>query len=187
MRRAVAGAIEQEQRFGRVGQRDQQGMVAPLAVVGDVHAVLALGVGGHDGAIGIQDRFVEELGRLLSPDPEPSLVDGVHQAQDVGFGEAAAEVPGGGGVGNALGTQGVEIDLVVASQFEMLDPGAPSQDVEGDVEDVVGFVIGEVAFEKMEVSVDAGDQAGLQQDLRATRSMAPRPPALRPWTRPASS
>ena len=102
---------------------------------------------------------VEELGRLLGPDPQPRLIDGVHQGQDVGLGEAAAEVPCGGGVGDALGAQGVEIDLVVASQFEVLDAVAAGQDVEGDVEDVVGFVIGEMALEEMEVAVDVADQA----------------------------
>ena len=48
-------------------------MVAPLAVVGDVHSFLALGVGLHDGAIGIQDRLIEKLVRLLSPDPQPRI------------------------------------------------------------------------------------------------------------------
>jgi hypothetical protein len=63
-----------------------------------------------------------------------------------------------------LGAQGVEIDLVVASQFEMFDVGAPSEDVEGDVEDVVGLVIGEVAFEEVKVAVDVTDQAGPARD-----------------------
>ena len=63
-----------------------------------------------------------------------------------------------------MGSQGVEIDLIVASQFEMFDPRAPSRDVEGDVENVVGFVIGEVTFEEMEVAVDVADQAGLASD-----------------------
>ena len=65
---------------------------------------------------------VEERGGLLGPDPQPGLVDGVHQVEDVGLGEAAAEVARGGGVGDALGAQGVEIDLVVAPQFEVLEP-----------------------------------------------------------------
>ena len=54
-------------------------MVAPGAVVGDVHALLALGVGGDEGAVGVEDRLVEERGGLLGPDPQPGLVDGVHQ------------------------------------------------------------------------------------------------------------
>ena len=64
-----------------------------------------------------------------------------------GFGEAAAEVPFGGGVGEPLGAQGVEVDLVVASQFEVFDAFAAGEEVEGDVQDVVGFVIGEMPLE----------------------------------------
>ena len=74
--------------------------------------------------------------------------------------EAAAEVPFGGGVGDALGAQGIEIDLVVAPQFDVLEALAAGEDVEGDVQDVVGFVIGEMALEEMEVVVDVADQAG---------------------------
>ena len=86
-------------------------------------------------------------------------IDGVHQGDDVGLGEAAAEVACGGGVGDALGAQGIEVDLVVAPQFEVLDPFAAGEDVEGDVQDVVGFVVGEMSFEEMEVAVDVADQA----------------------------
>ena len=121
LRGAVAAAIEQEQRFGRIGQRDQERMVTVLAVVGEVHPLLALGVAGHDGAIGVQDRLLEELVRLLSPDPQPRFIDGVHQGEDIGLGEAAAEVPGGGRVGDSFGSQGIEVDLIVAPQFEVFD------------------------------------------------------------------
>ena len=44
------------------------------------------------------------------------------KVEDIGLGEAAAEVARGGGVGDALGAQGVEIDLVVAPQLEVFDP-----------------------------------------------------------------
>ena len=60
---------------------------------------------------------------------------------------------------------------------------AAGEDVEGDVQHVVGLVIGQVAFEQVEVLIDVGDQAG----RCATRSMAPMPPAASPWTRSASS
>jgi hypothetical protein len=62
------------------------------------------------------------------------------------LGEAAAEVPGSRGVGDPHGVQGVEIDLVVAPQLEVFDPFAAGQDVVGDVQDMVGFVIGQMPF-----------------------------------------
>jgi hypothetical protein len=86
------------------------------------------------------------------------LIDGVHQGHDVGLGEAAAEVPFGGGVGEPLGVQGVEVNLVVASEFEVFDAFAAGEDIEGDVQDMVGFVIGEMPLEDMEVVVDVADQ-----------------------------
>ena len=67
VRGAVARAVDQEQRLGRVGQRDQKGMIAPGALVGDVDVALALGVGADQRAVGVDDRLVEELRRLLRP------------------------------------------------------------------------------------------------------------------------
>jgi hypothetical protein len=60
----------------------------------------------------------------------------------VGLGEAAAEVAGGGRVGDAAGAQGVEEDLVVAPQLDVLQAGPLAERVVGEVEDVVGFVEG---------------------------------------------
>ena len=97
---------------------------------------------------------------LLFPDAEPGLVDGVHQVQDVAPAEPPAEISGRGGIGDPLGAQGIEVDLVVASQFEMLELGAPGQDVEGDVQHVIGLMVGEMAFEEVEAVVDVGDQSG---------------------------
>ena len=67
VRRAVAAAVDQEQRLRGVGQRDHQRMIAPGAVVGDVDALLALGVGGDEGAVDVDDRLGEEAGGLLRP------------------------------------------------------------------------------------------------------------------------
>ena len=78
--------------------------------------------------------------------------------QDVGLAEAAAEVPFGGRVGDAHGAQRVEIDLIVAEPLEVLEAAAAGEEVEGDVEDVVGLEIGEVALQQVEVVVDGGDQ-----------------------------
>src|SRR5580698_148896 len=158
LRRAIATAIEQEQWLSRIGQRDQERMVAVLAVVGEVHSLFALGVTGDDGAIGVHDRLVEEFGRLVRPNPETDPIEEVHQGDDVGLGEPAAEVPGRGRVGNSLGSQGVEIDLVIAPQFEVLDSLAADEDVEGDVQDVVGFVVRKVPLEQLKVAVDLLDE-----------------------------
>src|SRR5262249_53906235 len=74
------------------------------------------------------------------------------------------EVPFGGRVGDAHGADGVEIDLVGAAELEMFEAAAAGEDVEGDVQDVVGLEIGEVALQEVEVVVDGGDQAGAPGD-----------------------
>jgi hypothetical protein len=70
-------------------------VVAPLPLVGEVDAPLALAAGDHDRTVRVEDRLVAELVRLTAPDLEPRVVDGVHQRPDGVLVEAAAEVAGG--------------------------------------------------------------------------------------------
>src|SRR5271156_1296954 len=135
-------------------------MVAVLAVVGEIHPLLALGIARDEGAVGVQYRLFEEHGRLLGPDPLAGFIDRVHQGHDIFPTEAAAQVAGSRGIGDALGSQGVEINLVVASQFEVLDPLTAGEAVESDVQDMVRLVIGEMHFKKVKIVVDVADQAG---------------------------
>jgi hypothetical protein len=90
-------------------------MVSPGAVVGDVHALLATAAAASERAVGVEEGFLEEVLRLLLPDPEPDLIEGVHEPDDIGLAEASAEVPGGGGIGDAYGPEGIEVDLVIAA------------------------------------------------------------------------
>jgi ABC-type methionine transport system permease subunit len=85
-------------------------MISPGAIVSDVHPLLAAGAGGDECAVDVEDGFVEEVGRLLLPDLEPGLIEDILKALDVVGGEAAAEVAGGGGVGDAVGPEGVKED-----------------------------------------------------------------------------
>ncbi len=150
VRGTVPTAIDQVERFGRVGQRDEQGMITPDPVVIDVNALLALGVGWNHRAVGFDDRCVEEFGGLLSPDAQPRPINEIHQVQDVSHGEAAAEVAGGGRVWDTLSSERVEIHHIIASQFEVFEALAADENIEGDVQDMVGIVIGEVPFEQEE-------------------------------------
>src|SRR6185312_10241297 len=69
------------------------------------------------------------------------------------------EVPGGGGVGDALGPQGVEVDLVVAADLQVLEAAAARQEVVGDVQDVVALEVRQVPLEQVEVLIDVPDQS----------------------------
>jgi len=134
-------------------------------------------VGGDDRTISVDDRFLEELLGLLVPDAEAGLVEGVHQVQDVAPAESPTEVSRGGGIGDPHGAQGIEVDLVVASQFEMLELVSPGQDVEGDVQDVIGFMVRQVPFEELKLLVERGDQPGpAGQQEHGTNTAAGQPP-----------
>ena len=144
VRGPVAGPVDDAEHLAGVGQRDDQRVITPGAVVGDIDALLAAGAGGDEGAVGVDDGLVEEVGRLLFPDLDPGLIEDVLEGLDVVGGEASAEVAGGGGVGDSVGAEGVEEDDVVASQFDVVEAGAVAQGVVGEVEDVVTLVIREV-------------------------------------------
>ena len=159
MGRPVTATIGQEQWLGGVGEGNDQGMITPDTVVGDIDALLALGIGGDEGAVDVDRGLVEERGGLLSPNPLSGSVEGVHEVKDVRQLEPAAEVSRGGGIGNSPGAEGVEIDFVVASPLQMLDLAAAGQDIEGNIQDVIGLVIGKVAFEEMELLIDVPDQS----------------------------
>jgi hypothetical protein len=129
--------------------------------VGDVHALLTLARRLHQEAIHVEDGLVEEGGGLLGPDADADVVDAVLQLADGGLVEAAAEVAGGGRIGDALGAQGVEEDLIGAAEFEVLQAGAVGQGVVGEGQDVVGLVVGQVELEQVQATVDGLDEADL--------------------------
>src|SRR3954462_201247 len=49
----------------------------------------------------------------------------------------------GGGVGDASGAERAEVGLVVAAELDMFEASPAGEEVERDVQDVVGFVVGE--------------------------------------------
>ena len=158
MRGAVARPIDDTEHFAGVGERDDQRMVAPDAVVGDVHAGLAHAGGFRQGAVHVNGGAGEEVGRLLGPDPLPRRVDGVDERVDVGRPEPPAEVAGRGRVGDAACAQRVEEVRVLAAQFDVLQTGAVAQGVVGEIEHMIGFVVRQVQFEQVQAGINGLDQ-----------------------------
>ena len=147
MRGPVAGAVDQPEHFAGVGQRQHQGVITPGAVVGDVHALFALAAGFHQGAVHVDDGYVEEGGGLLLPDALANLVESRLQGVDVGLGEAAAEVTGSGRVGDTAGAKGIQEIDVVAAQLHVLEVAALAENVVGEVEYVIGLMIRQMDLE----------------------------------------
>ena len=98
---------------------------------------------------------------LLPPDLQPRGVEDRLQAEEGGRIEAAAEVARRGGVGNAAGAQGVEVRLVAPQQFEVFQAGPSGQQVVGDVQHVVGIVIGQMDLQQAEAAIDGLVEAEL--------------------------
>ena len=64
----------------------------------------------------------------------------------------------------------------------MLELGAAGQDVQGDVQDMVGLVVGAMAFEQMQVVIDVSDQSSPACQQSMADATWPNP-----WTRSPSS
>ena len=165
VRGTIAGTIDDAERLAGVGQGDDQGMVAPGTVIGDVHALLTLAGGGDQGTVGIEDGLVEEANGLMLPNADANAVKDVLQGIDVGNGKASAEVTCGGGIGDALSAQSVEKVNVIAAQFDVLQTIAATQGIEGDVEHMVGLGVKAENLEDVKVLVDGVDQADITGQL----------------------
>ena len=150
----IARAIHHVQRLARVGQGEHQGMITPLPLVVNIHALLALARGLDHRAVGLQHGLLEEALRLLPPDLHAGLVEDLLQAVDVRGGEAAAEVALRGRIGNAPGPQRVEVAFVVAQEFQVFQARAARQEIVSDVQHVVRFVVGQMDLQHLQAVVD---------------------------------
>jgi hypothetical protein len=105
-------------------------------------------------AIHVHDGLPEEGGRLLLPHGQTCVVDDVVQRLQVLACEASAEVARGSGIRDPASTQGIEEDLVVAEQLQVLQAGASTERQIGQGQHMVGLVVGHVKLEQLEASVD---------------------------------
>jgi hypothetical protein len=124
-------------------------VITPGAVVGDVQALLALAGGSYQRAVHVDRGQREEVVGLLPPDAPADVVEDVLQGVDVGRREAAAEVAGRGRVGDAAGAQGVEKHFVVAAELDVLQTGALTQGVVGDIEHMIRLVKRQMDLEQV--------------------------------------
>jgi hypothetical protein len=158
----VAGTVDQVQHFLGVGQRHDQRRVPPDALVGDVHPRLVFPAGGRDGAVRVEvgDR-AEQISAPARPQLRAHRVDRLHQRHHVILGEPAAEVPRGGRVGDQIRAQRVHVGGVMPQPLDVLQPGAAAGHVVGEVQHVIGLLIGQVHLQQGQTVVDLLDQAQL--------------------------
>ena len=155
MRGPVAAAVDDEERFARVGQRDQERVVSPDPLEREVHPRLALAERGHDRAVGVDARGLgREVTLAPRPDGDARLVDDAQEPPDRVGVEPAAEVAGGGRVGDRLGAEHVEERGVVAADLDVVEHVPAAKRVVRDVEDVVGVPVWARPLEDPELRVD---------------------------------
>src|SRR5208282_5197615 len=142
-------------------QGDHQGMIAPGAVVSDVHALFAIAGGFNHSAIHVEDGLLEKGGGLQLPDADTDVVIDVLQAIDSVGVETTAKITCGGWIGNTASVQGIEEDSVIAAELDILQMSAVAQGVVSDIEDVIGFMVRPTLLQDWEPLVDGVNEADL--------------------------
>src|ERR1700751_6058345 len=103
-------------------------------------------------------------------------IEHVHQGINVCSPEAPQKIASGGGIGDTLCAQDIEVGFVVAEQFQVIDGFVSDQEVVCQIEDMVGFKIGHVSFEQMQVVVDRlGQTELLDQQKKGSQASAAQP------------
>ena len=151
---AVAGAIDGSQGFVGLRQGAQLGMVGPLSIVGEVGPLLAFPIDGLDGGIQVDGGHLPSRTRDLPPDLLPSAVDNGLEGGQMRFVEAAEEISGRGGIGDAAGTEQVLDGLAVLEVGDILDAPSADEEIVNVGEQVVGFVVGKMELEQRKGSVE---------------------------------
>jgi hypothetical protein len=133
-------------------------MVAPGAVISDVHAVLALPLGADQGTVHVNARQFEERRRLPGPGPLADLIEDIDQVVHIVGLKAPTEIAGRGWIRNASRAQSIEKDLVLAAQFQVLQAGAVTQGVVSQVEHVIRLVVRQMDLQQVQAFIDGIDQ-----------------------------
>ena len=84
-------------------------MIAPGAVVGDIHADLALAGSRDQHAIHVDVCFVEKRRWLPRPHTLANVIEDVDERMHIVGPKTSAEIAGRGRIGDALRVEGVEI------------------------------------------------------------------------------
>src|SRR6202035_2246512 len=105
------------------------------------------------------EGLLEEGRGLVRPDLQARVVDDVEERLNAVRGKAATEVSRGGWVGEAPGAQGVQQDLVLAEEFQVLQARAAAQRQIGQRQHVVGFMVREMDIQQLQAPVQGVDEA----------------------------
>ena len=158
----VPRPVDHVEHLPGVGQRHDQRMVAPDAFVGNVHALLALAAGRGQHPVDIEVGGVcQQVLSASLPHLRSHRVDGLHQVDDIRGVETATEIPRRGRVGDQLRTHSVHVGGVMTTNLDVLQPRTATQRVVGQIQHMVGLVIGQVHLQQPQALIDLFGQAQL--------------------------
>ena len=145
----VAGTVDQIEHFVGVRQGDGKRCITPNPFVRKGHATLALPESRRNCAVRIDKGLSQKAPRLLSPNPLSHRVGDLHQIENVDLLKATGEVPAGGRVRNALSAQTIEEGLIIAPQFNILQPHSLQQRIVSQIQDMVALMIGQMFLKQV--------------------------------------
>ena len=128
MRGAVAAAIDQVERLAACWPARRAAGGSPTALVGDVHALLALARGRHHRAVGVDDRLARRTRRAAACHTRSrvSLIASIRISMSDSS-KRRQKSPAVVGSGIRWAPKRVEIHLVVAAQLDVLQARAAAQ------------------------------------------------------------
>ena len=125
----------------------------------NVHPFLVFSVGGYQGAVCVQNGFLEEGLGLLFPHTHPNSIVDILKLIDVALAETSTEIAGKWSGRDASAAEGIAVDVVKWRNLDVLQTGAVAQGIVSDVEHMIGFVIRQVDLEQVDVVVDGVNEA----------------------------
>ena len=147
------------------GWRHRRVETAPLLLVTHANAFFLFAIRFDSRPVSFDDRHVEETVRLLLPNFDSRFIDGVHQPVNSGRCETSTEVTSGRRIRDSFGTQQVQVCFVISPQFDMLETGASREEIEGNVEHMIGLSIRQVDFENRAMLIDRFGKPNLPDQL----------------------
>ena len=156
----VARAVHEVQHLARVGQRDDQRVVAPHPLVGPVHPLLLVAQRRRQRPVHVHvGHRRQQVPAPAPPQPRPHRVDALHQLDHARLSQAPREVARRRRARDHLRAQGVHVRRVVAQALDVPQPRAPAQHVEGDVEHVIRLMVGKVPLQRLHPRVHLPDES----------------------------
>ena len=140
-------------------------MVAPLAFVVHADARFLLTSGFHQRAIGFDDGLIEEGVGLLPPDFQAGFMERFLQREHIELRKPATEISRRRGVRNPLSPEGIQVSLVIPPQFQMLQTCSSGEQIEGDVEHVIGLAVRQMKPQDRTLPIDTPGDIQLPHEL----------------------